>query len=49
VANRITKQFSSNYPKMMDKLIKDTLESIWYFLMYALFNVVIRDFVFNYP
>ncbi|MEY4876913.1 MAG: hypothetical protein RL708_2062 [Bacteroidota bacterium] len=28
VANRITKQFSSNYPKMMDKLIKDTLESI---------------------
>jgi uridine phosphorylase len=28
VANRITKQFSTNYPKMMDKLIKNTLEKI---------------------
>ncbi len=28
VANRITKQFSSNYPKMMDLLIRQTLEKV---------------------
>jgi uridine phosphorylase len=28
VANRITKQFSNNYPKKMDELIKNTVEKL---------------------